>query len=188
MKLHLGCGKVFIPGFVHIDVDDYPHIDHRAAVERLPMIPDDSVELVYACHVLEHFPASETVRVLKEWRRVLSPGGVLRLSVPDFGAITERYANEGDLSEVMGLLFGRQDRLYNIHRTVFDDETLSVKLYQAGFAKVRRCNWSDTEHAHIHDFSQAHLPRHPGEPFYPNMPPAEYFEGMPMSLNMEAVK
>lgn len=47
MKLHLGCGKRYIPGFVHIDLDDFPHIDYHHGIRTLPMFKDDTVELIY---------------------------------------------------------------------------------------------------------------------------------------------
>ncbi|GHV06380.1 hypothetical protein AGMMS50229_11090 [Campylobacterota bacterium] len=75
MKLHLGCGKRYIPGFVHIDAVDYPHIDHVATIDTLSFIPDNSVELIYACHVLEHFKRRDLAKVLAEWRRVLLDNG-----------------------------------------------------------------------------------------------------------------
>ncbi len=50
MKLHLGCGRRHIPGFVHIDVVDHPHIDHQCSVDSLSFLADDSVELIYNCH------------------------------------------------------------------------------------------------------------------------------------------
>ena len=70
LKLHLGCGKRCIPGFVHIDLADYPHIDYKSDVSDLSMFEDNSADLIYACHVLEHFKRYEIERVLTEWHRV----------------------------------------------------------------------------------------------------------------------
>ena len=107
MKLHLGCGKRFIPGFVHVDVADFPHIEHRHAVGSLPMFKDESATLVYACHVLEYFDRLEVVDVLREWHRVLAHGGVVRLAVPDFAALAEVYRRHRDVARVLGPLYGR---------------------------------------------------------------------------------
>ena len=64
MKLHLGCGRRHIPGFVHVDALPAPHVDIVGPVERLPM-DDASVSLIYASHVLEHFGRYEYLAVLK---------------------------------------------------------------------------------------------------------------------------
>ena len=84
MKLHLGCGRKYIPGFVHVDLLDYDHIDHRMSVDDLSLFSNNSVELIYASHVLEHFGRHETTGVLGEWYRVLQVAGVLRVAVPRF--------------------------------------------------------------------------------------------------------
>lgn len=158
MKLHLGCGKRFLPGFVHIDAVDYPHVDHVATIDNLSFIQTDSVDLIYNCHVLEHFKRRDVERVLSEWHRVLKPGGTLRVSVPDFSKLCEVYQRENKLDLVIGALFGRQDYLYNIHYNVFDFISLSKSLDQAGFVNVRYYDWRQTEHAGIDDFSQAYIP------------------------------
>ena len=66
MKLHLGCGRRYIPGFVHIDVIDHPHVDHVSSIDNLSFLQDGSVELIYNCHVLEHFKRREVRRYA--WR------------------------------------------------------------------------------------------------------------------------
>ncbi|PKO82916.1 MAG: methyltransferase [Betaproteobacteria bacterium HGW-Betaproteobacteria-11] len=158
MKLHLGCGKRHIPGFIHIDAVDYPHVDHVATIDNLSFLPDASVDLIYNCHVLEHFKRRDVPRVLTEWRRVLKPGGILRVSVPDFEKLCEVYQKYKNLDLVVGALFGRQDYLYNIHYNVFDFDTLKRELERAGFATVRRYDWRQTEHAAVDDYSQAYIP------------------------------
>lgn len=176
MKLHLGCGKRHIPGFVHIDAVDYPHVDHVTTIDNLSFIPDGSVDLIYNCHVLEHFKRREVGRVLTEWWRVLKPGGVLRISVPDFAQLCAVYQREGRIDLVVGALFGRQDYLYNIHYNVFDLASLTLALEQAGFDAVRRYDWRQTEHAGVDDYSQAYIPH------------MDKDRGTLISLNMECNK
>ena len=176
MKLHLGCGKRHIPGFVHIDAVEYPHVDHVATIDHLGFLPDDSVELIYNCHVLEHFRRNDVARVLREWRRVLRPGGTLRVSVPDFAKLCEVYQRTGELGLVIGPIFGRQDYLYTIHYTVFDEKSLRTLLQDCGYTDVRRYDWRATEHAAVDDFSQAYIPHMDRE------------HGTLISLNVEATK
>lgn len=158
MKLHLGCGPRYIPGYVHIDVVDHPHVDHVSSIDNLSFLQDGSVALIYNCHVLEHFKRRDLQRVLHEWFRVLAPGGVLRTSVPDFAAVCEVYARSRNLELVIGPLFGRQDYLYNVHYNTFDFDTLKRAFEQAGFHQVRPYDWRATEHAGVDDYSQAYIP------------------------------
>lgn len=176
MKLHLGCGKRHIPGFIHIDAVDYPHVDHVSSIDCLSFIQDGSVDLIYNCHVLEHFKRRDVARVLREWHRVLKPGGVLRISVPDFSKLCEVYQRDGKLSSVIGALFGRQDYLYNIHYNVFDFVSLSETLQAAGFNNIHPYDWRQTEHAEIDDYSQAYIPHMDKE------------NGTHISLNVECNK
>ncbi len=76
--------------------------------------------------------------VLKEWRRVLAPGGTLRLSVPDFGKLAALYLN-GNVSmwRLMGPLYGRQDYPENSHHACYDYEYLAWTLGEAGFYHLR---------------------------------------------------
>lgn len=176
MKLHLGSGKRYIPGFVHIDAVDYPHIDHVATIDNLSFIQDESVDLIYNCHVLEHFKRRDVARVLHEWFRVLKPGGKLRTSVPDFEAICRIYIQSQDLGSVIGPLFGRQDYLYNIHYNVFDFKSLEKALKNVGFVSISRYDYRLTEHAEVDDYSQAYWPHMDKE------------NGILVSCNVECVR
>ncbi len=178
-KLHLGCGRKIIEGFYHVDALDYPHVDHVGPVEHLPFLSSNSAQLIYACHVLEHFGRHEYKDVLAEWCRVLAPGGVLRLAVPDFNAIAGLYLEPGngiDLPVVLGLIVGGQRDEYDYHKMAFDEKCLTEALLETGFSQVHRWDWRETEHADMDDYSQAYLPHMDKE------------HGRLVSLNLEAVK
>ncbi|PYP90910.1 MAG: methyltransferase [Candidatus Angelobacter sp. Gp1-AA117] len=176
MKLHLGCGKKHIPGFIHVDIENHPHVDHRVAVNALTFAEDNSVELIYAAHVLEHFGRHEVDQVLHEWFRVLQRGGILRLAVPDFEAVSTRYQKTGEISELIGLVCGGQRNEYDFHKMIFDEKSLQERLLHAGFTSVKRYDWRNTGHSWLDDYSQAYLPH------------MEKESGQLMSLNVEAVK
>ena len=177
LKLHLGCGQKFIPGFIHIDAIQYDHVDHCQQVGELDNFADASASLIYACHVLEHFSRWEYKKVLKEWHRVLEPGGLLRLSVPDFAACAKLYYEEGlqtGLTGLVGLVVGGQRDQYDFHGMIFDEELLAKSLLEVGFKRVRRWDWRQVEHGSVDDYSQAYLPH------------LDKDHGLLMSLNLEA--
>ena len=178
VKLHLGCGDRYIPGFVHVDAVARPHVNILGHVESLPMA-DATVSMIYASHILEHFDRKKHLEVLTEWFRVLEPGGLLRLSVPDFAACAAEYYESGivdGLTGLVGLVVGGQRDEYDYHKMIFDQQSLSQALLCVGFAQVRSWDWRQTEHSHIDDYSQAYLP-HLGKE-----------AGRHMSLNLEATK
>jgi len=184
MKLHLGCGKRYIPGLIHIDLDDYPHIDYRHDIASLPMFADNSVDLIYCCHALEYYDRQEAQEVLKEWRRVLKRGGILRLAVPDFEAIVKVYLKYKDLAHrgILGPLYGEmaiktsEGKRVIYHKTVYDFESLREVLESAGFKNIHRYDWRQTIHKDYDDYSQAYIPHMDKE------------HGLLISLNVEAEK
>lgn len=176
MKLHLGCGKRYIPGFVHIDLVDYSHIDYICNVADLSIFEDNSIELIYACHILEHFKKYDIENVLKEWYRVLISNGVLRLAVPDFEAIVEYYKKTKDLKILYSHIYGGQKNDLDYHYCAFDFKLLSEMLTNIGFRKIQIYDWREIVHYYIDDYSQAYLPH------------MDKVNGKLMSLNVEAIK
>lgn len=179
VKLHLGCGVKHLPGWTHVDALAYPHVDHVGPVEDLGFAADQSVDLIYACHVLEHFGRNEYQQVLAEWFRVLRPSGLLRLAVPDFAQCARLYVDGAlprGLIDIMGLLIGGQRDVYDYHKVLFDETSLTEALHDVGFATVRPWDWRHAEHAGMDDYSQAYLPHMDKE------------RGRLVSLNLEAVR
>ena len=89
--LNLGCGARRHPAWTNADLapagDDVLHVDLR---KPLPF-PDREFDAVYASHVLEHLTPREAAHLLGEVRRVLRPGGIARVVVPDLEGIVREY-------------------------------------------------------------------------------------------------
>lgn len=178
-KIHLGCGVKHLEGWFHVDALDYPHVDHIGRVEDLSFIPDNSAQLIYACHVLEHFGRHTYKDALAEWHRVLAPGGILRLAVPDFNAAARLYLSgtlPRGIEDVRGLVTGGQRDQYDFHGMIYDEPSLAEAMKEVGFSETRLWDWRSTEHAHMDDYSQAYIPHMDKE------------NGTLVSLNIEGVK
>lgn len=146
-RLHLGCGPVdFGKGWVQIDQEEWPHVDVVMDVGDLQSDGSadfvNTVDTIYASHVLEYFDWTEVLDVLRSWSRALVPGGKLMVAVPDFAAIASLYWGKSvPLSMLLGHLYGRMDVGFPIyHKMAYDYKTLHQVLRMADFHRVNVLN------------------------------------------------
>lgn len=177
MKLHLGCGRVILPGYVNADIQPGPGVNLVCDARALPFA-DDSLDFIYSCALIEHLGRREWLGALVHWYTRLKLGGTLRLSTADFQAVCEWYLETGSLDHLLGLTVGGQRDIYDWHGMVFDYSLLAFGLRAAGFKNVRRYDWRETivGELGIDDFSQVYMPHMDKE------------HGRLMVLNLEADK
>lgn len=90
-RVNLGCGSCFHPEWVNLDATPLsPEVAHFDIRGRLPF-DDESVDVIYHSHVLEHLTATEGGKLLRECARVLQHGGIIRVVVPDLEGIARAY-------------------------------------------------------------------------------------------------
>jgi predicted SAM-dependent methyltransferase len=142
-RLHIG-GEIRAPGWEVMNVVPGEHVDHVGPAEDLSRFADDTFAAIYASHVLEHIaPPGPLERGLREWYRVLLPGGMLYVSVPDLDVLARLFVERSRLSlneryKVMLMMFGAHSDAYDRHEIGFNDEFLRFFLQSAGFVNVRR--------------------------------------------------
>lgn len=84
IKLEMGAGEhPSTGGFEHNDIVPYPDIEIVADCRSLLMVESGSVTIIRAIHLLEHFRPDDAEDALREWVRLLCPGGVLEIAIPD---------------------------------------------------------------------------------------------------------
>ncbi len=89
--VNLGCGQRFQSGWTNIDyTSSAAGVMGHDLSKGIPL-PDESSQLVYLSHLLEHFPRKDAGVFLKECHRVLEAGGIIRVVVPDLEAIAQTY-------------------------------------------------------------------------------------------------
>jgi len=126
MKLNLGCGFDKRPGYVNIDIRPEVRPDLILDLEkrRLPFA-NNSVDEILAKDVLEHFSFRRVRDILKDWHRVLRPGGRLLLQVPDLEFLARNVILGGaDWEQISFWVYGAQDYPQNLHKSGFTIPTL----------------------------------------------------------------
>jgi len=147
LKLHLGCGTVRLDGWINIDLET--RADLKLDVRRPLPFADGAARLIYHEHLMEHLTVEEGCACLRDWFRVLQPGGVLRIATPDLAYVVERY--QGNWRDQAWLklpeyaFIQTRAEMINVsfrwwgHRYLYDGEELERRLREAGFDTVRRC-------------------------------------------------
>jgi SAM-dependent methyltransferase len=129
IKLDLGAGAVSPEGFAPLGNVN------GSAIFPLPHA-DNTVDVIRASHVLEHWPHAKLQEVVKEWVRALKPGGVLRIAVPDFRVIAEKYL-AGEQIPTESYIMGGQVDGADHHGALFDRDRLRSLLAGAGLVLLR---------------------------------------------------
>ena len=96
--LNLGCGNKFHPDWVNVDfVSTGEGVIAHNLLSGIPM-PDNKFEVVYHSHVLEHFQRDDAFKFIQECYRVLRPGGIIRIAIPDLEQIARNYLEQMELA------------------------------------------------------------------------------------------
>ncbi|MCA1571275.1 MAG: methyltransferase domain-containing protein [Chloroflexi bacterium] len=185
LQLHLGSGPYAEPGWINVDKSRTPPISRirplvrvlaRAGVlteqQRNTIWPrevirrdlskplpwgDNSARAIYSAHMVEHFERAEAQRLLGECLRVLAPGGVLRLALPDVQDGVSVYLQQKEAGnpraadELVGSLFymshGDMPRirrlatglLHRPHQWMYDIDSMRALLSEVGYGPIHEC-------------------------------------------------
>lgn len=137
MKLNLGCQIHYFDGWTNQDVvSDDPGIKAEIYCDaaKLPL-DDNSVDFIYAGHLVEHYYPDTLGDAIKEWHRVLKPGGKIVIVTPDSGMMFRLYASgQCSMEDMMQPVYGRiysYDNTPERHHIVFDIHNLTTRVNQA---------------------------------------------------------
>lgn len=162
LKLHLGCGADHYNGWINIDkIDKKGKVDLVMDLRKgLPNFRDNSVEAIFSNHFWEHLTWEEGQRLLKDCRRILKVGSIIRTQLPDLETIIKWYSNEPFVDSYNIKQRGTPkwlgepyliSRAYMINKVmsmwgeshvfVYDEESFRIQLLNAGFEpdKIQRC-------------------------------------------------
>lgn len=194
LMLNLGCGAIRPEGWQNIDSSLNAHLQKIPVIGKL--VPkmfksvqynsknllymnlnkkwkyaDNSVDVVYSSHTLEHLIPRSVTLFLNEAFRTLKPGGVIRIVVPDLYKICKRYINEyentneadptkfimwalnlhreGQYGDRIGffkkIIYEKQGYPHQ-HKFMYDEKSLAEKFRQHGFVDIKSKTYGDSEY------------------------------------------
>lgn len=168
IKLNIGSGRNKYEGFLNVDIQDWD--GNTDIIQDLTKVPyqfeGDSVSEIISLETLEHISFKQTFQVVKEWHRILKPGGKAIIQVPDCGKAMEYYVNRqicdcvphkgssmedfkakedcekcngrAKINPVRWLysFTGAQKHAYDAHLNIFTEERMGELLRQVGFTFI----------------------------------------------------
>jgi len=142
LRLHIGGWEVR-PGWKILDVLTGPKVDFVGNCTDLRQFAENSVQTIYASHVLEHLGyQEEVISALREMKRVLVPGGELMFSVPDLEVLSKLFVHPQlgphERFKVMRMMFGGQMNSADFHRMGWTWEFAQSILARFAFTNIRR--------------------------------------------------
>jgi predicted SAM-dependent methyltransferase len=155
-RLHVGSGSNLISGWINVDLDTPGAVDWDLG-HPIPA-SDGSIRFIYSEHFIEHLSREQGLVHLRDCHRLLSSGGVLRMSTPNLRHLAEQYLagnivawrDEGWSPEKPARFLNEALRLWG-HQFVYDDEDLRGALAEAGFRSIRAAAWRQSEHPELRD-------------------------------------
>lgn len=141
-RIHLGCGNTLLPGWLNVDLLGRVPADVGLDMKKPLPFADASVDAIFTEHMVEHLTYTESLALVCECERVLRPGGVLRIVVPDFELYVRSYMGENEVIQALPPrltpLLGLASTAYgSAHRSIWDAETLNALLSHAGLTATR---------------------------------------------------
>ncbi len=151
VRLNLGCGDKLIPGYVNVDVAQEragKQPDVVCDIRNLERFEDGYADEILAVHVIEHFWRWEVVDILKEWVRVLKPGGKLILECPNLKSACEEFLKDPvaaakpgpEGQRTMWVFYGdpRWTDPLMVHRWGYTPRSLAQVMHEAGLTDLRQ--------------------------------------------------
>jgi len=158
-KLHLGCGHKILDDWINCDIKPDKNIIKWDLTQE-PPFDNNSIDFIFSEHVLEHFTLDEGFRILVRCRKIMKPGSIIRIAVPDLNSCIREYQNK------KGLVFRNehQKQLSKIrinaefinkcfrehgHKFLYDFDALAYNLKKAGFINVKRFGVGESSEAEL---------------------------------------
>ncbi|MFN3944542.1 MAG: class I SAM-dependent methyltransferase [Allosphingosinicella sp.] len=187
-RVNLGCGQSPTAGWLNLDNSLTVRLARTPLAHLLPGraayvahvrshnirygnalatgLPSRSIDVLYTSHMLEHLDQAEARRFLAEALRVLRPGGILRIAVPDIRLQAEEYLRRGDADWFVAKtrmttpkpksLLGRLRYAFTgfrHHHWMYDAKSLCTLLAEAGFQEPRALPAGETTIPHPGDLN-----------------------------------
>ena len=151
IKLHVGAGRMSLPGWINVDNQPLPGIDEVMDVTR--EFPFHDVAFIFAEHFIEHLTYDDALRFLARCRSAMRPEGVLRLTTPNLDWVWMTHYHFGSWSDASAPVFD----CFNLnkafrgwgHQFLYNAPAVEATLREAGFGTIERSAYGASAHPEL---------------------------------------
>lgn len=139
IKLNLGCNDLPLEGFINIDIRKSPEVKADLIADALDLsehFQKDTVDEIYAGHLIEHLTPEEARIAVAHWYDLLGEGGILAVMTPDFRCLCEEYLQGSISLEDMNNIYIFSYCQDSVHKSIWDQEALFSLLAEAGLKQI----------------------------------------------------
>jgi predicted SAM-dependent methyltransferase len=154
-RLHLGAGPILFENWANIDISRDARIVYWDLTIPLRLRPN-SIRFVYSEHFIEHITRAQAVTLLRSCWKGMVTGGVIRISTPDLERLAAEYTAKRTSEWIdMGWAPASPCQMLNEglrlwgHQFVYDESEMAAVLTEAGFARVKRRGWRQSDHPEL---------------------------------------
>lgn len=142
LRLHIG-GIEPKPGWKILNIQAGPGVDFLGSATDLSVFPNETVDHIYGSHIYEHLDYRfELMKAFGEVMRVLKPGGIFELGVPDLDVLCRLFIapnlSPDDRIFVMRMIYGGQMDAFDYHKGGYNFDMMAQFLYNVGFRDIER--------------------------------------------------
>ena len=142
MKIQIGAGSKGLAGYVQVDPVEQPGVDVVDDGRALSSFDADAADEIYAQWFLERVARHEIAPMLKQWKRVLRPGGTVRLVTQNHAAHNQCLADGAITWEEWSyLVYAVENKkgysVWDVHKSAWTEELISAALADNGFVEVQ---------------------------------------------------
>lgn len=153
-KLHIGCGPIYLDGWINVDINPLHETDVYGDILEMNF---ENLDVVYSCHAAEHFLYPDgIVKLLSLCYKWMKTGGIIRIAVPDLELAARAYVNGDDLTFLYSKDFkgyyykDRPCERFNFfvkawnHQMCYDFNLLRELFADAGFIHIQKKKANDS--------------------------------------------
>jgi len=145
MKINFGCGSIQPADWINIDIDPEYKTEHK----NLHLIPDNSCDILVSHATICSIPYHKINAALLEFNRVLKPGGVVRISLPDIVSGFDAYKNNNinffpNSEDNIDIRFSSWLTWYSTSTSLLTHKALKYKLHDSGFKNITKVNYKES--------------------------------------------